>query len=123
MSINHELGKWNGRICLVLLALLIHSPRALFSQGGDWSSEDRAIWNKAVKRVVTTPPCCGACSVLRMDDAKKIYSYVTNNQITPEGAALFEKHKEAILAAVKYYDQQRYQAWSQRFLNNKEANR
>lgn len=106
-----------NRLSLIFLSLL---TLPLFAQSSEWSKEDRAVWNKAVKRVVTTPPCCGACAVLRMDDAKKIYGYITHDDITSDGAELFERHKETILEAVKFFDQERYGAWTKLFLKKEE---
>ena len=82
----------------------------------DWSTKDKEVWNKAIKRVITTPPCCGACPILRMEDGHKIYGYLTDRESIPEGKSLFEKYNEKILEAVKYFDPDRSQAWTQLFI-------
>lgn len=107
-----KLKRWR----LIGLAMILLTSSISFAQRTEWSAEDKAIWNKAVKRVVTTPPCCGACAVLRMDDAKKIYGFVTRDAVTPEGAELFERHKKTILDAVKFFDKDRYGAWEKLFI-------
>ena len=96
-------------LCLVFLIPNIHANEF------EWSEEDVAVWNKAIKRVITTPPCCGACPLLRMSDGKKIYDYLSNKNSTPEGAELFKKYDDKILEAVKFFDPERSEDWTKLF--------
>lgn len=120
---NHDRGSHQAKEektmirCLVALTLFL-SLFTGYARGEefDWSTEDRAVWNKAIKRVITTPPCCGACPLLRMEDGNKIYGYLTQQNPTPEGRELFEKYDEKILEAVKYFDPGRSHVWTQRFI-------
>ena len=97
---------------LVALVAAILFAAALQAGEFDGSRIDSGVWNRAIKRVITTPPCCGACPVLRMKDGSKIYGYVTGKDPNAEGRNLFEKHKDKILEAVKFIDPEEYGKWS-----------
>lgn len=82
---------------------------------------DKETWNKAIKRVITTPPCCGACPVLKMEDGRLIFDYLSGKSESPHGRMLFEENKEKILDAVKYFDASRYEIWSKLFLDKEKS--
>ena len=63
---------------LSVLLLLSGSLSRLSAQ--DWTTEDKETWKKAIERVVTTPPCCGACSVLEMREGRKAYPHVIGDE-------------------------------------------
>lgn len=77
----------------------------------EWTTEDKEIWKKAVKRVVTTPPCCGACSVLSMNEGRKAYRYVTGEEKSAEGGKIYSEHKNRILEAFHYFNPERFEHW------------
>lgn len=58
------------------------------------------VWRKEVMRVKNRPPCCGACPVLSMEDAKKLWSFLAYDSLrrktglqAPEWAA----HRRALI--------------------------
>lgn len=77
----------------------------------DWTAEDKETWKKAVKRVVTTPPCCGACSVLSMNEGRKAYKYVAGEERSEEGEKVYKEHEKRLLEAFQFLNPIRYQYW------------
>lgn len=105
----------------VMLAFVIAStciPASAADQ--EWTAEDKEIWKKAVKRVVTTPPCCGACSVVTMSDGRKAYKYVAGEEKSEDGAKVYKEHEKRFLEAFQFLNPARYQHWFGK--NQKEEN-
>lgn len=102
--------RWNNSIVVLSLVSVIFGM-ALRASAQDWSPEDKETWKKAVKRVVTTPPCCGACSVLSMNDGRKAYKYVAGEEKSDEGQKIYKEHEKKLLDAFRYFNPSRYQYW------------
>ena len=95
---------------LLAIGLLI-SGCCLGASARQWTSEDKEIWKKAVKRVVTTPPCCGACSVLSMNEGREAYRYITGEDNSPEAEKAYKDHEKKFLEAFRYFNPSRYEYW------------
>jgi hypothetical protein len=77
----------------------------------NWTPDDKEIWKKAVKRVVTTPPCCGACSLLSMNEGRKAYKYVIGEEQSEEAKKAYMDHEQKLLEAFRYFNPARYDFW------------
>jgi hypothetical protein len=91
-----------------VIATLSTSARAAIQE---WTAEDRETWKKAVKRVVTTPPCCGACAVVSISDGRKAYKYIAGEEKSEEGAEIYKEHDKRFLEAFQFLNPSRYQHW------------
>lgn len=64
-------------------------------------SADAETWKRCIKSIVQKPGCCGACSVLSMDDARVLFRRVVGTD-TPADAApvtrTWAEHGDRILA-------------------------
>src|SRR5690348_8355996 len=92
---------WTKIISLVIV-LFLTSGICLRASAQDWTNEDKETWKKAVKRVVTTPPCCGACSVLSMKEGRAAYKYISGEEKTEEGAKVYKEHEKRLLESFQY---------------------
>jgi hypothetical protein len=77
----------------------------------DWTAEDKEVWKKAVKRVVTTPPCCGACSLLGMNEGRKAYKHITGEDRSSEAEKIYNDHEKKLVEAFRYFNPSRYEYW------------
>lgn len=93
--------------CFVMLSFGL----SLRAATPEWSVEDKETWKKAVKRVVTTPPCCGACPVLSMRDGRKAYQYVAGENKSDDGAKIYQEHEKKFLEAFQFLNPSRYHHW------------
>ena len=100
-----------SKIGVALCFLILATRFGFCGAPQDWTAEDKETWKKAVKKVVTTPPCCGACSVLSMSEGRKAYKYVVGEEKTDEGEKVYKEHEKRLLDAFKYFNPSRYQHW------------
>jgi formate dehydrogenase assembly factor FdhD len=102
---------WRLKIIFLagLISLAVNSR--VNAQGQAWTDEDKQIWKKAVKRVVTTPPCCGACSVLSMQEGRQAYKYAIGEEKTPEAEKIYKDHEIKLMDAFRYFNPERYDYW------------
>jgi hypothetical protein len=83
----------------------------------DWTLEDKETWKKAVKRVVTTPPCCGACSILSIEEGRKAYRYITGEDQSKDAEKIYQDHEKKLLDAFHTFNPSRYAYWFGNSLN------
>lgn len=57
-------------------------------------------WRREVMRVKSRPPCCGACPILSMADAKRLWEFLVYDSIrrkTGANAAAWAAHRRALI--------------------------
>lgn len=96
---------------MTLLAVFFFAQACVSANAQNWTEEDKTTWKKAIKRVVTTPPCCGACSVLGMIEGRQAYRYVLGEDTSAESKKIYIEHEKRILEAFKYFNPERYHYW------------
>lgn len=101
---------WAKLICFVFITFLA-SGWCLRSFAQDWTSEDKETWKKAVKRVVTTPPCCGACSVLSMKEGRLAYRFAVGEDTSQEAEKVYKDHETKLKDAFRIFNPSRYEYW------------
>jgi hypothetical protein len=101
---------WPKVIWMVIVVFLT-SGVCLTAAAKDWTNEDKETWKKAVKRVVTTPPCCGACSVLEIREGRQAYKYITGEDSSKEAEKIYKDHETKLLEAFRYFNPSRYEYW------------
>ena len=101
--------KFFPRILCAIVILILHA--GLGAAANNWTSEDKETWKKAVKRVVTTPPCCGACPIVSMKDGREVYRHVAGDGNSEEGAKIYKEHEKRFLEAFQFLNPSRYQHW------------
>lgn len=98
---------------LLLLGLLAMFAASLLAASPvrPWTAPDKDLWKKSVKRVVTTPPCCGACGVLSMDDGRTVYRYILGEDTSGSAAALYRANERKLMDAFRFFSPERYEHW------------
>lgn len=62
---------------------------------------DAETWKRCIKSIVQKPGCCGACSVLSMDDARVLFRRVVGTDTPADAASVaraWAEHGDRILA-------------------------
>jgi len=62
---------------------------------------DAETWKRSIKSIVQKPGCCGACSVLSMDDARVLFRRVVGTDAPADAASVaraWAEHGDRILA-------------------------
>ena len=112
MALTFTAGNARRRVfLLVLVSLLMRSLGAAQLPARAWTEQDKEIWKKAVKRVVTTPPCCGACGILSMDEGRQAYRYVLGEDLSPEAEKIYRDNEKKLKEAFRYFSPDRYEHW------------
>lgn len=74
---------------------------------------DAETWKRCIKSIVQKPGCCGACSILSMDDARVLYRRAVGTD-TPADAApvarAWAEHGDRILTEFRRLAPERYDA-------------
>lgn len=98
---------------IISLAFVVCFTSGLFLHASvqEWTSEDKETWKKAVKRVVTTPPCCGACSVLSMKEGRLAYRFAVGEDTSQEAEKVYKDHETKLLDAFRIFNPSRYDYW------------
>lgn len=95
----------------LLACMLLITSAFAGTAAQEWTAEDKETWKKAVKRVVTTPPCCGACPVLSIREGRKAYQHVTGENKSDDGAKIYQEHEKKFLEAFQFLNPSRYHHW------------
>jgi len=69
---------------------------------------DKQTWRTTLKVTVMRPPCCGACGLFTMSDAKEIWGYLTGTRVTARGQELWRRHARKLLAEFSHENPERY---------------
>jgi hypothetical protein len=80
-------------------AVLRREQPELFARPGLVAVEAGA-WRREVMRVKNRPPCCGACPILSMADAKRLWSFLVYDSVrrkTGANAAAWAAHRRALV--------------------------
>lgn len=101
---------WPKIIWMVVIVFLT-SGICLRASAQDWTNEDKETWKKAVKRVVTTPPCCGACSVLSMKEGRQAYRFAVGEDTSQEAEKVYKDHETKLKDAFRIFNPSRYEYW------------
>ena len=72
------------------------------------TESDKKIWKTTLKFTVMRPPCCGACGLFTMADARELWGYLTGEKPTARGEALWRSHAKKLLAEFSRESPDRY---------------
>ena len=102
---------------LILLSALFSAAMARAQSSGTLTAPsalpsitaaDKELWRTTLKRTVMRPPCCGACKLFTMSDARALWGYLTGENPTARGKTLWEIHAAKLLAEFSRENPERY---------------
>ncbi len=114
--------RYRNNLSVVLIVVSVIFGMGASAMAQNWSPEDMETWKKAVKRVVTTPPCCGACSVLSMNEGRKAYKYISGEDKSDDAQKIYKDHEKKLLDAFRYFNPNRYQYWFEKSSKEEASN-
>lgn len=90
------------RLFLAVFTLMVFHALSPFSAGAQTrmprlSDADKAIWQGCLKRTVMRPPCCGACPLFTLSDAKVLMGFLANENPADRGERLWKLHQKRLL--------------------------
>ena len=94
----------------VLAAFILAPALAVGPAAVPLTPQDKEIWSDVLKKTVMQPPCCGACPIFTMADAKELRSFVIGQGGTPKAEKLWEIHHVKLLKNFRTLSPERFEA-------------
>jgi hypothetical protein len=69
---------------------------------------DKEVWRTTLKLTVMRPPCCGACGLFTMKDARDLWGFLTGESPTARGEQLWRRHAKRLLKQFSQESPKRY---------------
>ncbi|MCC6484505.1 MAG: hypothetical protein IT209_06635 [Armatimonadetes bacterium] len=76
------------------------------------SLAEKRLWVKGVKTIWMRPPCCGACSILKQKDFKRLAAVLADSsRDTPESRQIWNEYRLVLMTSLKRQDSGLFQSF------------
>jgi hypothetical protein len=97
------------RFCaIVVVSSLLAVPVLRAERLPRLTETDVATWKICLKQTLMKPPCCNACSLFTLEDARALLGYLRGAEDSARGQKLWTRHRERLLTEFQKIDPPRF---------------